>query len=125
VLLLQGRLGHYEGEYSAISVKTQTGLVYLAEAVEDMVSWQGSIMTIQFHIATEPLNFYELEENLVKTAMGNTTAKYSHAYSDLTGCLWTNEEVKVDKHDILREICSIMSSMKGDKYIAFRAEKKS
>lgn len=125
VLLLEGELGSGEGEYSALSVKTDTGLVYIAEVLEELVSWKGTIMTFQFHVASEPLSFHALQEDWIKTVMGLTTASFTHSYSDLTGYLWTNESIKAGGHDVLKEITDMMRPIEypNKRYIALRVEK--
>ena len=125
VVLLEGLLDSWNGEYSALSVKTEEGgLVYLAEAIENLVEWKGSITTFQYHISSKPLGFYDLEEHMIKTAMGLTKANFSHAYSDLTGYLWTNEDIEVSGHNVLEEIQQTIHSMSGAKYIALRVERR-
>lgn len=123
VLLLEGKLSTYGGEFSALSVSTQTGEVYLAEVVEKLAGWRD-IVTFQFHISSEPKTFYELEENLVKTVMGKVDSHFYHSYSDLTGYLWTNEKLEIGEHDVLSEIQSHMNQGTGSKYIALRVERK-
>lgn len=125
VLLLEGALASYDGEWSAWSVRDNRGsLTYLSEAMEELVGWSGSIATIQWHVASEPKGFYALEENLAKVVMGDVSAQFSHAYSDLTGYLWTNEKIEVNGHDVLEEIEQASNNMVGQSYLAFRAERK-
>lgn len=123
VLLLEGKLSQWEGEYSAWSVGSKSGRVYLAEVIQELLGWKG-IATFQYHVCSEPKGFYELEENLVKTAMGDVQTRFSHAYSDLTGYLWTNEEIKVAGHDVLDEIANTASSIGAPAYLALRVERK-
>jgi hypothetical protein len=124
VLLLEGQLGTYEGEYSALSVTSGPMHTYLSEVIEKLMGW-NNIATFQWHIASEPKSFYELEEALVKTSMGEVDASFYHSYSDLTGYLWTNEEIKVGGHDLLGEIIQTMNSLpSGPKYLAMRVERK-
>lgn len=124
VLLLEGQLADYEGEYFALSVKQGVSHVYLCQVLDDIVGWSRDILTFQYHISSEPLGFYELEEHMIKTAMGATRATFSHAYSDLTGYLWTNEAIDVGGHDLLKEINEMRKGIKGPAYIAMRVEKK-
>ena len=124
VLLLEGRLDSGSGEYYAVGVRDGNGTVrYLAEAVKDVVGWGGKTMTVQYHLSSEPMSFYDLEEHLAKTALGLVKAEFYHRYSDLTGYLWTEEEIKVGNHDILKEISEARRELKGPVYIAFRAER--
>lgn len=122
VLLLEGELTS-GGQYFAAAVRTPVGEIYLAEAIEKITDWCGSILTFAWHIASEPLSFHELEEQLVKTVMGDTKARFTHAYSDLTGYLWTEEKIECGGHDILREIQETAMSMEHPQYIALRVEK--
>lgn len=58
--------------------------------------------------------------------MGIADTKYYHAYSDLTGYLWTTEKLKVGGHDVLEEIKGELSAAGGSpRYIALRIERKS
>lgn len=127
VLLLEGKFSESgEGEYCAMGVRTASGFVYLAEVVEELLRWKD-IATFQYHVASEPLSFYELEENLVKVSMGEVKTCFSHAYSDLTGYLWTNEYIRVAGHDVLKEIADMARSIQrtGEPaYVALRVERK-
>lgn len=122
VLLLEGELTSGD-EFYAVAVRTPVGEVYLAEAIEKIAGWQGKILTFAWHIASEPLSFHELEDHMIKTAMRHTEARFTHAYSDLTGYLWTNEDITCGGHDILREIQETAMSMGYPRYIALRVEK--
>ena len=125
VLLLEGRIDSYgSGEYSAWSIDTGAGEVYLCQVLEDLMDWKN-ILTLQWHMSTKPMGFYELEENLVKTAMGVVRIDFYHSYSDLTGYLWTNEKIEIAGHDVLGEIANTYHELAqhGSVYIALRAEK--
>lgn len=124
VLLLEGRLGSYDGEYSALGVRDGNGSVrYLAEAIKEILGWERKAMTVQYHLSSEPMSFYDLEEHLAKTVLGTVKAEFYHRYSDLTGYLWTEEAIEVGDHDVLKEILEASREIKGPTYIAFRAEK--
>lgn len=123
VLLLEGELSNWEGNYSAMSVLTKSGRVYLVEVISELKGWKD-IMTFSWHISSEPLGFYELEEHMIKTAMGETIAEFRHSYSELTGYLWTTEQLECAGHDIFEEITSSMMATSPEKsYIAMRVER--
>lgn len=122
VLLIEGQLDRYSGEYYATGVTTAAGHIYLIEAIENFANYR-EVLTFQFHVASEPFSFHQLEQELVKTAMGEVRSEFRHAYSDLTGYLWTTEELKVGGHDLLEEINSLTSGF-SPAYIALRVERK-
>lgn len=124
VLLIEGELNRYDGEFFATGVSTKSGHVYLARALEELMEWKGEIKTFAWHISSEPLSFWELEESLARVAMGLCNTEFNHAYSDLTGYLWTNEKIEIGGHDVLEEINQTANAMTGKKYIALRVERK-
>lgn len=127
VLLLEGRLSSWEGEYNAVSVKTTSGLVYLAEALQDFRdelsarSKRSTQITLAWHVSSEQKSFLELEMVVAEAALGQLNTRFSHACSELTGYLWTNEAIKLAGHDVLEEITSAMRSM-TPAYLVLRAE---
>jgi hypothetical protein len=128
VRLIEGRIDLWgDGEYSAVSVKTCAGSVYISEVLKDLVGWGKAITTFCWYVSCEPKGFYELEEHTAKIAIGAAKVQFSHAYSDLTGYLWTNESIEIDGHDVLKEICetvrAIQQESHGVAYIALRVEK--
>jgi hypothetical protein len=126
VLLLEGELGTGT-EYFALCVHTAEGEVYVAEALEKIADWGRQIISFQFHVADKPLSYHALQQELVKASLGVATARFSHAYSDLTGYLWTNEEAEVGGHNVLEQINEMVAGLKleypAKAYIALRIEK--
>ena len=92
------------GEYYAVAV----GDTYLAKAFQDLRYRYNAAkqVTLSWHVTDEPKSYQDLETNIVKAALGNLKTMFSHAYSDLTGYLWTTEEIKLQGHDLLAEISS-------------------
>jgi hypothetical protein len=123
VRLIEGELTSYEGEYSATGVRTISGHVYLAEVIQDLVGWKGTIKTFQWHVSNKPFTFYELEEAVANSALGEVQAQFYHRYSDLTGYLWTEEKVVVGGHDVLKEIVEARREIDGPAYLSLRVEK--
>lgn len=42
----------------------------------------------------------------IKTVLGQAEARYSAVYSDVTGYLWTDQDLKIGGHDLLQELTS-------------------
>lgn len=109
VLVIKGklnRIGH--GEWSAVSVGNQ----YLAEAIENFrdearskaKATSNSKITLSWHVTDAPKRYAELKMNVIDTTIGGLKTKFYHAHSDLTGYLWTTEEIEVNGHDLMEEI---------------------
>jgi hypothetical protein len=126
VLLLEGQLS-MGGDYYATAVSTPTGDVYIAEALERIAPWGKQIVSFQFHVSDRPLSYHALQKHLVETTMGLANAEFSHAYSELTGYLWTNERAEVGGHNVLGQINEMVAGLKlqypAKAYIALRIEK--
>lgn len=94
------------GEYYAAAV----GDTYLAEAFQRLreAHWnqKNKQISLSWHVTDEPKSYQDLETNIIKAVMGDLKTTFSHRYSDLTGYLWTNEDVKLQGHDLLREIAT-------------------
>lgn len=82
-----------------------------AERVQDLVSYSGKQVSINYHIADEPLNEDEMTEALLAKLMGSAIdgkayVKYEHRYSEMTGYLWTDEKLMIGGHDLIAELYS-------------------
>ena len=61
-------------------------------------------VTARYFISETEKSIEELEENLILTSCGCLHADYSYRYSEITGYLWTDEEIMIGCHDLLSEI---------------------
>lgn len=61
-------------------------------------------VTARYFISDTEKSIDELEENLILTSCGCLRADYSDRYSEITGYLWTDEEIIIGCHDLLSEI---------------------
>jgi hypothetical protein len=77
-----------------------------AEILEDDLNMLGRFITVRYHISEERRTLEELEENAVKVMSGAADARYKDHHSDVTGYLWTDEELNVGGHDLLAELGS-------------------
>lgn len=75
-------------------------------------------VTVRYWISDTPATKEELKEDfIVKSLGGVANCKYGSHYSELTGYLWTDEELKIGGHDLLNELKSFK-----DKWIILEIE---
>lgn len=77
-----------------------------AEILEDDLNLLGRFVTVRYHISEEQRTLEELEENAIKVMAGAADARYKDHHSDVTGYLYTDEELNVGGHDLLAELGS-------------------
>jgi hypothetical protein len=65
-------------------------------------------VTVRYWITDEQCSKEEAVESLVMRLHGLAECKFDSHYSELTGYLWTDEEVKVGGHDLIRELESFV-----------------
>lgn len=61
-------------------------------------------VSVRYFIANQPETRAQLIEGLIQKLYGDAHAIYQDAYSDYTGYLWTDEELKIGGHDLLSEL---------------------
>lgn len=76
----------------------------LAEEFESEL--QGKQVSVRYWISDTEKTKEELQESFLKTLFGSVSAEYGDAYSEITGYLWTDEELKIGGHDLLSELSS-------------------
>jgi hypothetical protein len=96
---------HDQGE--ATDVLFLTGVSEpLSEAIEDDLDELGSYLTVRYFIADTERSLEELDESLIRQIVGAGEADYHSHYSEITGYLWTDENLMVGGHDLLDELRS-------------------
>lgn len=75
-----------------------------AEAIQDDLGAHGHFVTVRYFVSDTDKTPDELTENLIRVVSGDLHADYGDHYSEYTGYLWTDEEVKVGGHDLLEEL---------------------
>lgn len=85
-----------------------------AEMLEFM-HWKN--VTVRYWIANEKCSIEQASEDFIETLMGRAEVKYGAQYSEITGYLWTDEDLKVGGHDLIEEL-------KGNvgKYLIFQVD---
>jgi hypothetical protein len=75
-----------------------------AEVVEGDLGEESRNVSVRYWISDAPFSKQELLENSIRILAGDTECKYFVHYSDETGYLWTDEELQIGGHDLLREL---------------------
>ena len=78
----------------------------LAETIKDHMATHGRYLTVRYWTAEKEMSADELTEVTVMMQCGVGKADYGVAYSEITGYLWTTEELEVGGHDVLEELKS-------------------
>lgn len=76
----------------------------LAELVQEDIEMHGDWLSVRYFTADQEMSIDELTEGLIKKLYGESEAKYRMKYSEITGYLWTDEDLKVGGHDLLQEL---------------------
>lgn len=78
----------------------------LAERWEEILGWGNKQVTVRYWISEFEQTKEQLKENTLLAISGAANARYGDRYSELTGYLWTDEQLKVGGHDLLNELAS-------------------
>jgi hypothetical protein len=79
----------------------------LAELIEQDM-YDGEFLSVKYFISDVKMDKDTLLDSWMKTLYGEGEAEYSTHYSEITGYLWTDEEINVGGHDLLEELRSNM-----------------
>lgn len=75
----------------------------LAEELEWM---EGKNVTVRYWITDKPATKEEAQEDFIRQLFGKADVLFGSRYSEMTGYLWTDEELKVGGHDLIEELKS-------------------
>lgn len=78
----------------------------LAKEIADDIYIHGKFLSVRYFISDEPKTLDQLETDLLNHLEGEGEATYRDCYSDLTGYLWTDEDLNVGGHDLMKELRS-------------------
>ena len=76
----------------------------LAEILEDSIS--GKCVTVSYYTCNEKCTLDEARSSWLQTLQGGVETNVGARYSDITGYLWTDEEINVGGHDLIGELYS-------------------
>lgn len=58
-------------------------------------------VTVRYWITNKKCTIEEAQEDFIGAVMGRAEARFCARYSEMTGYLWTDEDLKVGGHDLL------------------------
>lgn len=76
----------------------------LAEILQDEIS--DEIVSVQYWITDQKCTRDEAQEQFLKKLYGSADVEFESHYSDITGYLWTDENICIGGHDLLSELTS-------------------
>lgn len=89
-----------------ISISKEHAGVPLVEIIEQDMYKNGHYLSVRYFIADDVCTKEQIERDWIEVVCGKAEADFCRRYSELTGYLWTDEELKVGGHDLLNELKS-------------------
>lgn len=84
--------------------------LFIHSIEEPVADWLYPIyrkqVTVRYWITDKEATKEEAAEAFVESLSGKADGRFDPAYSELTGYLWTNEELKVGSHDLIERLRS-------------------
>lgn len=79
------------------------GGIYVGEdpLAEQLEHLKGKLVTLSYYISKEDLSEKEMLEKTVGIYAGALHARYQEHYSEITGYLWTDDELNVGNHNVI------------------------
>lgn len=68
--------------------------------------YDKGLITVRYWVSDKEKTKIELQESVLKKYFGALDCEYGDHYSEITGYLWTDEELKLGGHDLLDELRS-------------------
>lgn len=104
--------GYYGENFDALSLEPDAGKPKycgihdepLAQSVADDLDRFGPFVTVRYFISDREQTIEQAEHSLIQRLIGAADAEYQDAYSEVTGYLWTDEDLKVGGHDLIAEL---------------------
>jgi hypothetical protein len=80
-----------------------TGVDPLADEIANR-RWNKPFLSVKYYVSSWEIPEKEIQASYLKYLYGKNEAKYEMVYSEITGYLWTDEEIVVGGHDLLDEL---------------------
>lgn len=101
----------YAGLITEHDVGDSDNLLFLSSVkrpLADELEWMmRKIVTVRYWVSDKEITKEEAEEAFMSELMGVTSGNgFRVRYSDLSGYLWTDEEINVGGHDLINELRS-------------------
>jgi hypothetical protein len=107
--IIRGLLVWTRSEYGHKSVSLVDFETFEADRLTEVLSYvPGTEPCITYFTSNAPLTAEQLQEEHMKTLLGDVRSQYDVTSSDLSGYLWTTEYLKVGGHDLLQELESFI-----------------
>lgn len=102
VEIIKGQIKKWSnGEEDVLKV----GGEILAEQFQNLLDKYGKLVTVRYYTSDKKIASLEkAQEEFLKRVMGFTCANYHMHYSEVTGYLWTDENLNVGGHNLLAEL---------------------
>jgi hypothetical protein len=68
----------------------------------------GRRVTVRYYVTDEPRTAEQLLDNQIRVLAGDAKADYTQHYSEVTGYLWTDQELNVGGHNLLAELSGVV-----------------
>lgn len=99
----------YEGFLSVKDYGEATDLLFLSTEDEPLAEVldtkiRGKQVTVRYWIANKECSREAANEAFMEELIGKADTEYQVHYSEVTGYLWTDEEIKIGGHDLLEEL---------------------
>lgn len=67
---------------------------------------KGKVVTVRYWICQEKITKEAIAYKIGEALLDKMDVDFNHTYSELTGYLWTTENLKIGGHDLLKELRS-------------------
>lgn len=77
----------------------------LSDYVQNLVGWnEAKSVTARYYTSDTAKTREELDDALIREMSGALEADYGARYSEVTGYLWTDDDLRVGGHDLKEEL---------------------
>jgi hypothetical protein len=102
----------YEGLLSLHAYGQADDILYLSSVMEPLaeeLQWMvQKKVTVRYWISDRQCSKEEISAEFTKVLFGASDGQFGARYSEITGYLWTDEELKVGGHDLIMELKSFV-----------------
>ena len=100
------------GDSSDVIFIDDLGRKFTEKPLTDQLGWiSGKKVTVYYYITDKKCTLEEAQEQFLKMMYaGKAKCEFHARYSDITGYLWTDENLVIGGHDLLEEIRSHLGS---------------
>jgi len=76
----------------------------ILEQIQDDIEEYGNLLSVRYFLSDKNEDINKLTENLIKSISGSADIDYGSHYSEYTGYLWTDQDLKIGGHDLADEL---------------------